>query len=399
MRNRRENLFFAVVGLFWFAQYIYLPFLSPHMVVLGISASLVGFISGVYGFSQMVLRIPLSVGGSLTGSHKLIICGGLISVIISCALPLISDAWIFFFLSRLLAGASSSTWVSFSAYLLEGAEKQANRRMGYLMAAQSAGMCLAQLTGTVFYERSGINTLFIIGAAAALTGIALLGFTPFHNMGRADKRERVWDAKAFTGALKNKNLWLCAMLMSVGQYVIFATNFTFSGVFAQEALHADALRLGLIALVFQAAALLTSLVMGKLGGKPLRERAILVCGFLGFAVYCVLTALCATANLLVILQILGGICFALLNVLLFANAGRELTDKQQIFSMGIFQSLYSIGMTLGPAVSGLVFEHMGGSYLATFGHMAVIAAAGALWTFISYRNPTSLTPHLPDRSS
>jgi hypothetical protein len=34
------NLFFVIVVLFWFSQYIYVPFFSPYLVTLGVIGTL-----------------------------------------------------------------------------------------------------------------------------------------------------------------------------------------------------------------------------------------------------------------------------------------------------------------------------------------------------------------------
>ena len=59
MKQKHGDAFFlAIVTLFWFAQYIFVPFLSPHLIALGITASFAGVIMGAYGVAQLVLPFP-----------------------------------------------------------------------------------------------------------------------------------------------------------------------------------------------------------------------------------------------------------------------------------------------------------------------------------------------------
>lgn len=372
-----DNLLFLIIVLFWFAQFIYMPFFSPYLTNIGISASLVGVIAGSYGFSQMVLRIPLSIGGSMKGNHKAIMGWGLAAVILSCAIPLMSSSWIIFLLTRTFAGLASSTWVSYSAYLLEGAGASANQQMGKLLAANTGGVFLAQLTGTILYDHVGIKALFIIAVCAAASGLLLLLRFPAVRNYRDGGVRPVFTKQSFFAVLQNKTLWICSILMSLGQYAAFSSNLTFTGVYAQNALGANALHLGLISLVYQAASASTSMAFSKIGKKRLPERAIVFAAFTGFALCCGLTTICSLTGL-ISLQFVAGSFMSMIGVILFARAGSDLADDQQLLSMGIFQSIYSIGMTVGPPVSGFLFEKSGEAYSMVFISIAAITLAGAV---------------------
>jgi predicted MFS family arabinose efflux permease len=387
MSGRRENLFYIAVLLFWFAQYIYMPFLNPFMSGIGISATLIGVIGGIYGITQMALRIPLSIGASLVPSHKPVILGGLVSVIVSCVLPLFSHVWVAFFILRALAGVSSATWISYTSYQLEGAGDAASSRMGIIMACNMGGICLSQVIGTLLYGRIGIDGLFLIGAAAAATGGALILIMPFRRRFEKGAERARFDWSVWLDALKNRHLWICSLLMSIGWWAMFSSNWGFTGVFASELLGATSVQIGLIAFVCQIASVVVSLAFGRLKGRRLPERGLLVLAFLVFGVYCAVTPRCTDADMLILLQILGGASVAVPNVLLFASAGRELSVVQQILAMGIFQSVYSIGMTLGPIVSGRIIDAPGGGYNIMFISLAAVSAVGAVLTFALYKNP------------
>ena len=377
----RDSLLFVIVVLFWFAQFIYMPFFSPYLTLIGIPASIVGIIAGSYGFTQMILRIPLSIGGSIRGNHKAIMGWGLVAVIFSCAIPLFSDSWVVFLLTRALAGVASSTWVSYSAYLLEGAGASANQQMGRLLAANTGGIFIAQLTGTIVYDHVGIKTLFIIAVCAASAGLLLLAFRfPARHYGADGGIRPVFTRRSFLSVLRNKNLWACSILMSLAHWVGFSSNVTFTGVYAQKALGAGALHLGLISLVYQAASVIMSMVFGRIGKKRIPEKGIVSAAFAGLALCCAITVSCSLAGL-ISLQFAMGICMAVVSVILFARAGSDLADEQQLLSMGIFQSIYSIGMTAGPAVSGVLFESSGGGRLGfsfVFYSVAAVSLAGAI---------------------
>lgn len=59
--NYQKNLLLIIVALFWFAQYVYVPFQTPYLSTMQVSSSMIGIIIGIYGFSQMVLRMPIGI--------------------------------------------------------------------------------------------------------------------------------------------------------------------------------------------------------------------------------------------------------------------------------------------------------------------------------------------------
>jgi MFS family permease len=154
-------------------------------------------------------------------------------------------------------------------------------------------------------------------------------------------------------------------------------------VFAQEVLGADSLQLGLIAIICQLTSISVSFLIGKFGGRALPERGVLTAGFLVFAVYCSLTTLCG-ASLLVVIQALCGVAFGVCHTILPGSAGKELDDSQKLLTMGLFQTIYSIGMIAGPAITGLVIQHGNGGFGIPFALLAGVALVGAALSYTRY---------------
>jgi MFS family permease len=354
--------------------------------MLGISTSLVGIILGSYGFMQIVLRVPLSAVGSRSGNYKTIIICGLLGIVLSCAFPLVIGSWVGFLLTRALAGTASSTWIAYTAYLLEGAEDSANQRMGALLAANTGGCCIAQMVGTMVYGHAGMETLFAISIVAASIGFILVMLIPFKQ--RKTSGVHMPTVKDnIVAVLRNNNFWICAVMELIVQFLIYATILGFTGVFAQEALGVGSLGLGLIAIVCQLSSVAVSLVFEKLGRRRLPERSILSISFLLIAAYCIIMPYCGPI-IIIIVQIIPGVGFGIGNIIPLANAGKELDDSQQLLSMGIFQTIYSLGMAAGPAIVGFIFEYTDNNYPFTFTALAFIAVTGAILTRIMYKNPT-----------
>ena len=55
------KLFVLITVIYWFSLYVYMPILTPYVEGLGASLSMVGLVVGSYGFTQMLIRIPLGI--------------------------------------------------------------------------------------------------------------------------------------------------------------------------------------------------------------------------------------------------------------------------------------------------------------------------------------------------
>ena len=66
-RKRREWTLLAVVVLFWFAQYVYIPYQTPFLTGKGVAAWMIGTVVGAYGVTQMIFRLPVGVMADWAG--------------------------------------------------------------------------------------------------------------------------------------------------------------------------------------------------------------------------------------------------------------------------------------------------------------------------------------------
>ena len=76
--KKKRLLLYLVTFLFWFAQYVYNPYMTPYLLGLNITASFAGLIVGMYGSTQLVCRLPLGVMADYAQKHKLFIALGML---------------------------------------------------------------------------------------------------------------------------------------------------------------------------------------------------------------------------------------------------------------------------------------------------------------------------------
>ena len=112
--SRKRLPLLLVTGLFWFALYIYIPYQTPYLTAMGLAASTVGVIVGVYGFSQMVIRIPLGLFADRKSHHKPFISIGVLLAGIASLLRYLWPSGTAFLIANLISGMAASTWISFT---------------------------------------------------------------------------------------------------------------------------------------------------------------------------------------------------------------------------------------------------------------------------------------------
>ena len=74
MQNRGK-LFIAVI-FFWIAMYVYIPYQTTYLKVIGTASNQIGIIVGAYGISQMLLRFPVGILADRQNYHKIFILAG-----------------------------------------------------------------------------------------------------------------------------------------------------------------------------------------------------------------------------------------------------------------------------------------------------------------------------------
>lgn len=376
-KKESSTLFLLIVVLFWFAQYIFVPFLSPHLIALGISASFAGVIMGAYGMAQLVLRIPISVGEDINGRHKAFIATGLVVMALAAFIPLLSSSPVAYLISRTLTGVAASTWVSYTAAYTQNVPN-VKQRMGQLIAANNFGVMLSYLAGGVLYQAAGMKAVFAMSSLSALAALVLsLRWKPAHA-----PVTKPFNKESFFKVIRNKHLWICALMMALGQLVIFATSSSFVSNYA-KILGAGSLMLSLIAIAFNAMGTLMSWAYAQGVLKKLSERWQLVLAFSVLALYCALLPLCRAPWQIALVQMLGGMSRSIMYTLLMAVAPAQIPSEAKTTATGVFQSVYSLGMTGGPVVMGQLLD-ASGSYGFSFLMMACAALAGVVWAFFGY---------------
>jgi len=374
-RRRSVRFFCLGIALFWAALYIYVPILSVYARSLGASLSLVGLIVASYGVIQLLLRIPLGVASDRLGRRRPFVLVGFLTVALSCLGLALAPTPELLILFRALAGLAACTWVTssvlFASYF---PPQQAVRATSLVNFFSSGGRVLATTGGGMLAQRFGWVSTFWAGAALALLGLAAM----------AQAREEVdpaalpltWRDVVRIGRVPL--LVVTSLLATLAQYSSFATTYGFIPVYA-DGLGASRAELGWLTAAVQIPYTLVALAAGHLSER-IGERRAVVGASLIMALTTLTTPLISSLSLLALARVGYGIGQGVVYPTLMGLSIKAVPQAERASAMGIFQAVYALGMFGGPAISGLIADHLGlGAMFLVTGGVSLGMALLALW--------------------
>ncbi len=361
--------------LLWGATYIYMPILTPYTKHISGSLQGAGLVIGAYGLSQMILRIPLGVLSDRWRRRKPFILLGFVFNTFSNLGLILSSSTSMLFWSVFTAGIASSIWgpfmILFSSYFPAG---QIAHSMSILMSFSRLSLIISTYAGGAIAEHWGWTAPFYVGGALSLMGLLLAnGLTEV----RPQSGSNLTLPKVFQIGW-NRTLLMSSFLCILMQSANSSAAFGFTPIFAQQ-LGASKEDLGILLFFYLLPNTLATLLSGTVIRLYVAERLILVAGYLLMSTALFITPFVDHLSLLKVIQVVNGAGIGLLFPLLTSLAIQSVPREQQATAIGFFQSLYAIGMTFGPILSGIFAQNLGLS--SVFVLNALLCLAGAVLSF------------------
>lgn len=387
--SMRKKLVCYFVGtfFFWFSQYIYLPILPPYLKELGCSLSMIGIILGSYGVSQFFLRIPLGFWADRKRIFKPFILIGVGCSGLSCVgFALFPSVW-FSLGARTLSGVGSSFWVIFTVLFASYfPEKESSKAMGQLAFCMSGAILACTALGGWLADLYGSRAPFWVGAIGAF--ISLFAFTGI----REEKVEVKPSALTFRKGLQSATSPVMIMISLIGAVLFFnafATNYGFVPLLAVQ-LGSNKTQLGLLTALNFASYSLSSLFIGTKLLDLLSERFLVINGFLIIAVTSLTLPFISNLSVLFLNQIINGLGRGFAYSILMGLVFRSVSSDQRATAMGVFQSIYSLGIFMGPMLGGWVGGYWGIDGIFIISGVFALLAVPPLWRMQISRDRTVL---------
>lgn len=360
---------------FWASEYCHVPFFTPYLRTLGLSATLIGFLVGCYGFTQLCVRIPLGIFADMSGRYRFLVRAGcFFTTISSLGLYMTQDVF-WMFVCRILAGVAASTWVAFTVMFT-----------GYFPEEES-GKAIAQING---FNNTGKLLAFFLGSASAtafgyqapllmscITGFAAMFFSFF--IKDNDSRRTPQKPRELLEVFKDVSVLVPAVLAIVLQMLMQGTAFSFTSDVARS-IGANAVEIGVSSCLFTATQIGAVFFLNSSWAGKQDRKNMVAAGFLLYTLYCLMVGFAPNMILMYAAQIIGGFANAVLTSVLMASCIAYVAPEKKSTAMGLYQAIYGIGMTIGPVIMGSFVDWSG--YGGAFSLFALCALAGAIGALI-----------------
>jgi MFS family permease len=361
------------IFLFWASLYMYVPILPTHARSVGATEAQIGSILASYGLTQLIFRLPVGLLSDRLRRKKVFALIGVVLVALSGLGLARARTPTALFIFRALSGGAATAWVTISVlYNSQFSIEHAVRTSGQLNFMSAVGQILAMSVGGFMADRWGAQATFWASAVLAIPVFVAFSVT---------KDVRTTQGAGitmpqFARAISTPRLLLVSGLAACSQYAMFATSLGFAAVRAQD-LGASDTQLGILTTAVQVAKAVPMFMLG-VRGQPRDSRLATVVGLSAIAAPLFVFPFLTQFSLLVVCQAIMGVGVGMVFPVLMGLALQAVAPEARASAMGVFQSIYALGMTLGPAISGVFARNWGivGVYL-TNGALLVLAIAAA----------------------
>lgn len=369
----RNKLILAFAGaLIWFAMYAYVPTLPAYAETLGADAAAIGIVSGAYGVLQIGLRIPLGVLSDRVRKDKLLLIIGFGVLAVSGVMFLLLRSVPGIIAARTTAGGAAAWWVIITtSYANCFDDKHQVKAQGVLSAFANGGKVVASAACAFAAQWFGYLSTFAVSLCGALTGLGLM----FGLQKPASVSAVPAPIKEQFKLFANKDLLAFSVLSILSQAHCFALPTTFTAVVAQN-LGASSMELGFLVVVYFIAVSASSMFVGSRPYVKMGGIKVLIAAFLVGAVSCVPLFYRSMSGVW-IMQILAGITYGITQAQLAGFVICCVPGNQRGMATGIFQSLFAIGIFLGPILAGSIAEAVSLD-AAYWSYVGISIAAAAL---------------------
>ncbi len=358
LQNRQKSVLYLAITLLWFSIYVYVPTLSTYAEGLGASYTLIGTILSAYGFVQMLFRLPIGIAADLTGRRKAFMLGGL-------GAAMAAGASFYFFrdpallvLCRALSGLCASTWavymICFGSLF---SEEEQPRALGVASSAMFVGQVPATFLGGVTAQLWGERATFLVAVGAAALGMLLMTRV---EQPRSTRTQRL-SAQDFWQLLKNRDLWFYSLMAAFLQIALYAGGSGFASNLL-KALGANNFLLGVGTTLSSLPAIFSSALSGSFFRERWGSRRSMLLAFVIVAVTLAAMGYVSMIWGVLLLLLVNGFAKGLLQSLLNSLAVMDVAPPLRSTGAAFFQSVYGIGMTLGPVLTGALADAHGMQY-------------------------------------
>jgi MFS family permease len=362
-------IYAIAVFLYWAALYLYVPTLPTYIVSKSDTLAMVGVVLAQYGIWQGIVRFPLGIASDWVGRRKPFIIAGFVLAGAGAVIMGLADTATGILVGRAVTGLAASAWVPlvviFSSLF---PSDQSVRASAILMLAGSLGRALATgVTGSINELSGGYSLAFLL--AAGMAALAVVVILPVREKGHARRRPAVGEIGRL---ITRRDVLVPSLLAAVAQYGSWAATFGFLPILARE-LGASDVTLSLMMSLNIGVTVVGQLLATALANRT-RASNLVLASFILLGAGLGVAAVAPSVAVLYLAQILLGLAQGIGYPVLMGMTIRHVPETSRTTAMGLFQSVYAIGMFGGPALSGVLASAIAVHAVGMFGGPALSGA-------------------------
>ena len=371
--NRNKLIQYAIaILLFWISLYLYSPTLSVYVESKTSNLTQVGTVLAMYGLGQMIIRIPLGVFSDWVNRQKPLIIVGFIFAAAGALLMARANGFWGLIIGRSLTSASASFWVILVVvYSRLFPPEDAVKATAILSIFNSVGRMLGTMLTGWLNDIGGYELSFYVASIVAFVAIAIL--IP----GKEGKGTYLSPSlQTVKKMLGNQSLMIPSWISALNQYVVFATTFGFIPIQAAKLGATNVLQSVLMSMN------LLIIIGGNILVTRLAKRFstanMVIAGFLLLTAGLFMAGAAHTLPMIFIAQALFGLGNGINYPTLMGLSIETIEDHKRSTAMGIHQSVYAIGMFVGPWLSGIIanYSSIPRMFMITAGCCLLISIVG-----------------------
>jgi len=337
------------------AYSIAVPVLPDLSRRLGASPTMIGLLFAAFGVTLLGVSIPIGAASDRIG-RKAPIVGGLVLLALSTVLFAFAESLPALFAARLAQGAADAiTWVvgfALIADLYGPAER--GRVMGVVMSGTSFGLMIGPSLGGWLYETGGMKLPFLTVAALAAAGaIGVLWLRP-------PTVRTAREAVPLGRLLRVRAVAVCALTVVVAASTVAMLEPAVS-LWLSADLGLNPSRVGIVFGVAAVAATALHPVFGRLSDRWGGRRLTMI-GLILTALMMPVVSRASSFPSAIALYLLMGSALALVvtpSLAFMAEATSSAGVESFGVSYGVYNFAWGLGLLVGPAIGGFLFEQLG----------------------------------------
>lgn len=355
MSNRRGAiaLYASAVFFFWMSQYVYVPTLPTYVQSKTTNLAQVGFVLSMYGLWQAIVRVPLSIAADWLGRRKGLMIAGLALGVVGAWLMGVADNAEWLAVGRAITGAAGGSWtlmvVGFSDLFLPS---EAVRATALVSLVNTVGRVIATASTGWLNQVGGYPLAFFV--AAAVGAFAVVSGLVIRETPRPAKPPTI---KSVGALLLRRDVLLSSLTSGVSQYANWAFSFGFTPVLAKQ-MGGDVIAQSMVATWHLIVFALANYIASKLTHR-FSERAMVYASFIAICLGTTLAAFASSLAGVFLAQGFIGLGVGINFPVLMGVSIKNIAATERTTAMGIHQTIFAIGMALGPAFSGVVADAIG----------------------------------------